>query len=66
VFRDVFAIDWVDDRHGDAEERFVTIGMVEDRILVVAYALRGGRIRIISARRAQPRERRRYYDDNQT
>ena len=51
VFKDIFAIEWTDDRHGDAEERFVTVGMVEGRLLLVVYTLRGERIRIISARR---------------
>jgi putative transcriptional regulator len=35
VFRDIFAIEWTDDRHGDTEVRFVTIGMVEGRLLYV-------------------------------
>lgn len=66
VFKDIFAIEWTDDRHGDAEERFVTVGMVENRLLFVSYTLRGERIRIISAREAEPRERRRYHNENQT
>jgi uncharacterized DUF497 family protein len=65
VFKDAFAIEWTDDRHGDAEERFVTVGMVERRLLFVSYTLRGDRIRIISAREAEPRERRRYHNENQ-
>lgn len=66
VFKDLFAIEWTDDRHGDTEERFVTVGMVEERLLFVSYTLRGKRIRIISAREAEPRERRRYHNENQT
>jgi uncharacterized DUF497 family protein len=65
VFKDSFAIEWKDDRHGDAEERFVTVGTVEGRLLFVAYTLRGERIRVISAREAEPRERRRYHNENQ-
>lgn len=65
VFRDAFAIEWTDDGHGDTEERFVTVGIVESRLLFVSYTLRGERIRIISARDAEPRERRRYHDENQ-
>ena len=65
VFKDIFAIEWKDDRHGDAEDRFDTVGMVDNRILFVAYTLRGQRIRIISAREAEPRERRRYHNENQ-
>lgn len=66
VFKDAFAIEWTDDRPAALEERFVTVGMVEDRLLFVSYTLRGERIRIISAREAQPRERRRYHNENQT
>jgi uncharacterized DUF497 family protein len=43
------------------EERFVTLG--EDpcgRLLVVVWASRGERIRLVSARRATARERRHY------
>jgi len=43
------------------EERFVTVGAdALDRILVVVYAFRGRRIRIISARRASRHERNQY------
>ena len=43
------------------EQRFVTIGRDSlDRILVVVYTHRGEEIRMISARRATPRERRNY------
>ena len=66
VFKDIFAIEWTDDRHGDAEERFITVGMVEGRLLFVAYTLRAERIRTISAREAEPRERRRYRNENET
>lgn len=63
VFRDAFALDWQDDRYDYGEERFVTIGSVEGRVLTVAYALRGDKIRIISARGAEPHEQRRYHED---
>jgi uncharacterized DUF497 family protein len=66
AFKDIFAIEWTDDRHGGAEERFVTVGVVEGRLLVVVYTLRDECIRIISARKAEPRERRRYHNENET
>ena len=66
VFKDIFAIEWADDGHEDLEQRFITVGMVEDRLLFVSYTMRGHRIRIISAREAEPRERRRYHEENQT
>lgn len=64
VFDDPFAIEFLDDREDYGEERFISIGMAEDRILFVAYAIRGDVIRIISARAAEPYEKRRYHEDN--
>jgi len=65
AFRDVFAVAWVDDRHGDQEERFNVLGVVESRLLHVTYTLRNDRTRIISARKAEPHERRRYHNENE-
>jgi uncharacterized DUF497 family protein len=64
VFNDVFAVDRPDDRARYGEERFTIIGMVDGRLLLVAYTMRGDTIRIISARGAEPREQRQYYQDN--
>ena len=64
AFDDVFAIAREDRRHDYGEARFVLLGMVEDRLLAVAYTQRGARLRIISARLAEPRERRRYHEGN--
>lgn len=64
VFRDPFAIEFLDDREDYGEDRFVIIGMTEGRLLTVVYTLRADRTRIISARRAEPRERRRYHDQD--
>jgi hypothetical protein len=64
VFKDPFALDWIDDAQDESEERFATLGMVEGRLLFVAYAVRSGVIRIISARLAEPFERRRYHEEN--
>jgi uncharacterized DUF497 family protein len=61
VFADPLAVDRPDPDHSQGEERFICIGRsYVDRLLVVAYAERGDRIRIISARVAEPRERRDY------
>jgi hypothetical protein len=50
-----------DPLHSREEARFVSIGLSEaGRLLVVVYTEREGRIRIISAREAAPRERRHY------
>jgi hypothetical protein len=60
VLDDPLAVTIEDTRHG--EQRFVTVGSdLLGRILVVVYAYSGEEeIRIISARRATPKERRIY------
>ena len=50
VFHDAFAIERADRRADYGEPRFITIGMVNNRLPCVAYILRGEIIRIISAR----------------
>ena len=64
AFDDAFAIEWIDIRHAAGEQRLGMLGMVENRLLFVVYTLRGERIRIISARKAEPQERRRYHNAN--
>jgi uncharacterized DUF497 family protein len=64
VFRDPFAIERLDDRGNYGEDRFVTIGMVDGRLLSVACTMRGDIVRIISARGAEPYERRQYHEEN--
>jgi uncharacterized DUF497 family protein len=47
--------------HSEDELRFLSLGKSEaGRLFVVAYTERQGRIRIISAREATPKERREY------
>jgi uncharacterized protein len=60
-----FALEWPDDGQDEGEQRFAVLGMVEGRLLFVAYTMRGDSIRIISARLPEPFERRRYHDDNE-
>jgi uncharacterized DUF497 family protein len=51
----------VEDPDAQGEERWVTMGHdPNQRVLVLAYTWRGGRIRLISARKATGAERRRY------
>ena len=64
VFEDVFATERLDDREDYGEERFIILGMVDGRVLFVVYTLRDNTVRIISARGAEPNERRRYHEDN--
>ena len=60
VFFDEDRIEQLDEFHSDEEERWQVIGMV-DEILFVIYTERDDRTRIISARRADKKERRIYY-----
>jgi len=60
VFDDPDALEFYDDSEG--EQRFTIIGRVGASILVVVYAERNGRIRVISARRATRREEKTYYE----
>ena len=60
VFKDPFAVEFLDDRQDYGEERFVIIGFARDHVLYVAYAERNEVIRIISARRATKHEQEAY------
>ena len=64
VFFDENRIENYDDEHSDYEERWKTIGKVKD-ILFVIYTERNEAIRLISARKATPYERRIYYDNQE-
>lgn len=48
VFNDPLAIERLDDREDYGEDRFNILGIVDDRVLFVAYTLRNGTIRIIT------------------
>ncbi len=47
----------------DQEDRLKAIGRIEHRLYTVVYVEREGRIRLISARRANDQEAKRYGDD---
>jgi uncharacterized DUF497 family protein len=64
VFTDPFALEWLDDREDYGEDRYIILGLVDNRLLYVAYTMTGEKIRIISARGAEPHERRRYHEEN--
>jgi len=62
VFEDPYALSRPDPF--PAEERVATLGRdLLGRLIVVVWTWRGEAIRLISARRATPRERRRYAED---
>jgi len=58
VFFDPLAVEFPDPDHSAQEDRYIAIGMSSARrLLLVPHAHRGGRIRIISARRTTRVER---------
>jgi uncharacterized protein len=62
VFDDSHRLDSEDARHDYREERRITVGRIEWRVYAVAYTMRRQTIRLISARKANRREQRRYYE----
>ena len=64
VFSDPLALDWLDDREDYGEARYVTLGVAGHQLLCVGYTMRASRTRIITARIAEPRERRAYREEN--
>jgi uncharacterized DUF497 family protein len=61
VFLDPLAVTFADSHHSSDEHREVTIGHTrKQQVVFVVHCQRGNRIRIISARRATPRERSQY------
>ncbi len=60
VFLDPNRLEDYDREHGGNEDRWVTIGLVESRLLMVVYAERREAIRIISARKATKNEQKAY------
>lgn len=61
VFLDPLALTFDDPDHSEEEHHEITIGIsARQRALFVSHCLRGGRIRIISARKATRRERKQY------
>ena len=61
VFYDPLAATFPDPDHSSDESRLVTVGYsARGRLLVVCHAERGESVRLISARRATSRERKRH------
>jgi len=64
VFADPLSILMADPDHSAAETRYIVLGVsVRKRLLVVAFADRPPRTRLISARQAARKERRKYEED---
>ena len=67
IFSDPLEVTIPDPAHSEGEARFLSLGLsATDRVLVVAYTEREGRIRIIHARVAEPKERRAYESDQES
>ncbi len=62
VFSDPERMVEPDSRYEYGEERFCLYGRIEGRLFIVVYTVRGETIRIISARKANKREQKRYGD----
>lgn len=56
VFADTNQLIKLDERYSYGEDRYQITGMIEDRLFVVVFTIRGQTIRIISARKANQRE----------
>jgi uncharacterized DUF497 family protein len=52
-----------DDRFDYGERRFIAFALMNGTVIAVAYTERGDNIRIISARKATPREEKRYFEE---
>ncbi|MDE5945921.1 MAG: BrnT family toxin [Oscillospiraceae bacterium] len=64
VFSDENRLEIFDECHSDDEDRYITIGLINQVpiVVMVVYTERGERIRLISARKATPKERSLYYE----
>lgn len=61
VFVDPYRLKTYDDRDWYGEDRWATIGFVDPALLYVVYTVRDGdTIRLISARKANEKERKQY------
>jgi len=65
VFRDANRTETIDDRFDYNEVRYLTYGLIEDRVFCVCYTVRGNVRRIISFRPVHRKEKRIAYDKHQ-
>lgn len=62
IFRGL-CLEVLDTREDYGEERCISLGMTQGRCYVVTHTVRAGKIRIISARRANKREQTHYFKE---
>lgn len=60
------ALIWEDNRRDYGERRYCVLGFIEDRLHSVVFTPRGGKPRIISLRKANEREVKRYEETIQS
>jgi uncharacterized DUF497 family protein len=60
IFDDEQRLTFEDTRYPYGEQRFITFGEIKGRIFCVVYTMRGEMVRIISARKANKKEQKRY------
>ena len=54
------ALEWYDEMHSDAEDRYVALGFIGDVLHVMAHTKRSAKVRITSLRKANKLERKHY------
>lgn len=55
-------VTFIDDRKEYGEQRFITLGTLIKRVVVIVHTQRGHKLRIISMRKANERERKIYQE----
>ena len=63
AFADPYSIERPDESEDYGEDRIELLGVVRGRVLHVVFVFRGERVRILSARGAEPHEQRRYHEE---
>lgn len=59
------ALYWIDRRRDYLEQRMCALGRIAGRVHVAVFVARAGTLRMISLRKANPREERRYVETEQ-
>jgi uncharacterized DUF497 family protein len=60
AFDDENRVTVIDHRYDYGETRYITLAKIDNRVYVVAFTIRSSNIRLISARKANKREVKRY------
>ena len=61
VFLDGNRLEWTDTHNEQGEPRWITLGLIDGIEIIVAYTIRAGSTRLISARKAERHERQDYW-----